>query len=373
MKKILVIALAVMMVFALVACSSNNDAATEEPAATDEAATEDAATDDAAAEEDAATEDDAAADDTAAEPAAEGDEVFAEVYDTDMSVLEGLKVGFAERNTNGAWLIAQAENMKEVAEKYGVELIMTDADDDQNKQLSDVEDLCAQGIDVLVYPPIEYEAGAAALDIAAQYGVPVFLLGNDCSKTDDQYEAAMLFNYRVDGGTCGQYVAENLDGAKIVEIQGILGSDPEIGRSEGFAAAIEGTNCEIIVQQTANFLMDEAQEVMENILQSYEGKFDTVYCHTDEMALGVIAALKAKGLEGTINILGIDGQKIAVQEIIDGNMTAIATCDTQNGEICFSTIAAYLNGELTNKDVTIPSQIIDASNAEEAMTNGMAF
>ena len=196
MKKILVIALAVMMVFALVACSSNNDAAT------DEAATEDAATEDAAAEEDAtteddATEDDAAADDTAAEPAAEGDEVFAEVYDTDMSVLKGLKVGFAERNTNGAWLIAQAENMKEVAEKYGVELIMTDADDDQNKQLSDVEDLCAQGIDVSPRPLLSAAAVLllrckARLEHDRQALLPVFVHLSRCAEVQKLYAAALV-------------------------------------------------------------------------------------------------------------------------------------------------------------------------------------
>lgn len=362
MKRIVGIVLVVLCIFALVACSGSGGETSAEPPASAEASAEASAP--AETEGSAATE-------SAAET--EGETVLAEVIDTDMSVLQGLKVGYAQRNTNGAWLIAQTENLKKIAEQYGVEFIMTDADDDQNKQLSDVEDLCAQGIDILVYPPIEYEAGAAALDIAAQYGVPVMLLGNDCAKEDSQYVASMLFNYVMDGGACGEYVAENLDGAKIVEIQGILGSDPEIGRSEGFAAELEGTNCEIIVQQTANFLMDEAQEVMENILQSYDGQFDTVYCHTDEMALGVVAALKATGKEGTVNVLGIDGQKLAVQEIIDGNITAIATCDTQNGELLFSTIAAYLNGELENKDVTIPPEIIDASNAEEAMTNGMAF
>ena len=256
MKRIVGIVLVVLCIFALVACSGSGGETSAEPPASAEASAEASAP--AETEGSAATE-------SAAET--EGETVLAEVIDTDMSVLQGLKVGYAQRNTNGAWLIAQTENLKKIAEQYGVEFIMTDADDD-NKQLSDVEDLCAQGIDILVYPPIEYEAGAAALDIAAQYGVPVMLLGNDCAKEDSQYVASMLFNYVMDGGACGEYVAENLDGAKIVEIQGILGSDPEIGRSEGFAAELEGTNCEIIVQQTANFLMDEAQEVMENILQS---------------------------------------------------------------------------------------------------------
>lgn len=360
MKKVLVVVLAVVLSVALVACSGNTAATTESSATLTEAP--------------AADETAEASESAAVESTDSGERPLAEIIDTDMSVLQGKKIGFAERNTNGAWLIAQLNNMIEVAEKYGVELVYTDADDDQAKQISDVEDLCAQGVDAIIYPPIEYEAGEAALEIAADNNIPVFLLGNDCKKSDDQYIAATLFDYTVDGGVCGEWLVENRDSANIVEIQGILGSDPEIGRSSGFGDAIAagGDNYKIVVQQTGNFLMDEAQSVMDNIIQSYKGQFDTVFCHTDEMALGAIASLKNAGLTD-ITVLGIDGQKAAVQKIVDGEISAISTCDTQNGELIYSMIAAYFNGENLTKETTIPSQIIDSKNAADALTNGMAF
>jgi len=299
---------------------------------------------------------------------------LAEVIDTDMSCLEGLKVGWAQRTTSIAWEVAQLESFTAAAEKYGVDLICTDADNDQSKQISDVEDMCVQGIDILIYPPVEYESGAAGLEIAAKYDVPVIVLGNDCKKTDDQYIAAALLDFELDGSVCGDWIVENLESAKIVEIQGQLGTDTALKRTKGFGKAIGkgGDAYEIVVQQTGNFMMDDAQKAMENIIQSYKGQFDTVFCHNDEMALGAIAALKAAGLED-ITVLGIDGQKAAVQKIIDGEITAIATCSTQNGELAFSMIAAYLNGEEIVKQSSIPSEIIDLNNAEEAMTNGMAF
>ena len=347
MKKVLFAVLAVVLCFALVACTSAP--ATQESTAPAESPAEQ-------------------------ETAESGDRPLAQVIETDMSVLAGKKVGFAERNTNGAWLIAQLNNMIEVAEKYDIELVYTDADDDQAKQISDVEDLCAQGVDCIVYPPIEYEAGQAALEIAKEHNIPVFLLGNDCAKSDDQFVAGTFFDYTVDGGVCGDWLTANRDSANIVEIQGILGSDPEIGRSSGFADAIAkgGDNYKVIVQQTGNFLMDEAQTVMDNIIQSYNGQFDTVFCHTDEMALGAIASLKNAGLTD-ITVLGIDGQKAAVQKIVDGEIAAVSTCDTQNGELIYSMIAAYFNGENLTKETTIPSEIIDGKNAADALTNGMAF
>ena len=311
----------------------------------------------------------------AAEASGSSDKILAEVIDTDMSVLKGKKIGCAQRITTIAWQIAQMDSLTSAAEKYGVEFLYTDADNDQSKQISDVEDLCAQGIDALLYPAVEYEAGAAALEIAAKYDVPVFLMGQNCEKTDDQYVAAALTDFELDGGLCGQWIVENMDSAKIVEIQGQLGTDTEIGREKGFGEAIAagGENYEIIVQQSGNFMMDDAQQAMDNIIQSYSGKFDTVFCHNDEMALGVLAALKAAGLEGKITVVAIDGQKAAVQEIINGNITAIATCETRIGDLMFSMVAAYMNGEDQPKVTSIPSEIIDKNNAEEAMTNGMAF
>lgn len=298
----------------------------------------------------------------------------AEVYDTDMSVLDGMKIGFAQRTTSIAWETAILDNMVETADKYGVELLYTDAGNDQSKQLSDVEDLCSQGIDALIYPAVEYESGAAALDIAAKYDVPVFLLSQDCKKTDDQYVAAAYGDYVMDARLCGEWIVNNKDSAKIVVIQGQLGTDTEMRREKGFNDAIAegGDNYEIIAEQTGNFVMDDAQQAMENIIQSYAGQFDTVFCQNDEMALGVCAALKANGLTD-ITVLGVDGQKVAVQKIIDGEIAAIAICDTRQAEYAFSMIAAWKNGEELIKDTSIPSEIIDSSNAEEAMTNGMAF
>lgn len=300
--------------------------------------------------------------------------ILAEVYDTDMSCLEGLKVGFAQRTTSIAWERAVLDNMIATAEKYGVDLLYTDADNDQSKQLSDVEDLCAQGIDVLLYPAVEYEAGGAALEIAAEYDVPVFLISQDCKKTDDQYVAAAYSDYVLDATLSGEWIVENKDSAKIVEIQGQLGTDTEMRREKGFGDAIAagGDDYEIIVQQSGNFMMDDAQQAMDNIIQSYAGQFDTVFCHNDEMALGVCASLKANGLND-ITVVAVDGQKAAVQKILDGEMSAIAICDTRQGEIAFSMIAAYLNGEDIIKETSIPSEMIDINNAEEAMENGMAF
>ncbi len=305
--------------------------------------------------------------------AAEEEATIATSYEedgTDVSCLQGLKIGYAQRNTNGAWLIAQTQDLQDTAKELGIDFVMTDADDDQAKQISDVEDLCAQGIDVLMYPAIEYEAGAAALKIAKEAGIPVFLLGNDVKKNDDDYVAAVLFDYHIDGGVLGEWMAENYDGEelKIVEISGIEGSDPQVGRAEGFRDAIaDQAGFEIIASQTGDFLMDQAQDVMDNLLQSYGDEIDAVYCHTDEMAIGAVNAIEAAGYApGTdIIVTGVDGQKAAVDLIKEGKMNCVSTCNTKDAAYIFNVIAKYLNGEDFPKDSVMPSYTIDSTNCAE--------
>lgn len=359
-KSLAVLLTAAMMVGALAACGGNKDA--------------DSSTDSQVSAEKEETQEDTGEESSSSDAETEETEtplaVDYEEDGTDVSCLNGIKIGYAQRNTNGAWLIAQTEDLESVSNELGVNFIMTDADDDQAKQISDVEDLCSQGIDILVYPAIEYEAGASALNIAKQAGIPVFLLGNDVNKTDDQYESAILFDYTVDGGVLGEWLVENYGGQdlNIVEISGVEGSDPAIGRAQGFRDAIAGeSGFEIIASQTGNFLMDEAQNTMENLLQSYGDQIDVVFCHTDEMSIGAVSAIEAAGYEPgkDIIVLGIDGQKAAVDLIREGKMNAVSTCNTQDAGYLYNYIAKYLNGEAMEKEYTIPSYIIDSSNCDE--------
>lgn len=340
------------LVLSLAACSSAPAASSSAAASSESASSAAPASSEAAASAAATTSDSASAD-----------------ASTDLT---GLKVGYAQRNATGAWLIAQTKSIQDEAAKRGVDLQVTIADDQQAQQLTDVENLCASGIDYLVYAPIEAEAGAAALDTAKQAGIPVILLGNDCTKTDDQYVASLQFDFVKDAQTIAQWVADNIQGQiNIFEITGIEGSDPALKRHEGLQNVVDANSdrMDIVVSQSADFLLDKAQSVTENVLQSQKGEFNVIFCQTDEMALGALAAVKAAGLTPgkDVYIVGIDGQKAAVQAIIDGELAAVSTCDTQNGQILFDTIAQLKAGTLTAKDITIPSFIIDATNAQEKL------
>jgi ABC-type sugar transport system substrate-binding protein len=346
-KSLVVVALIAAMIISLAACGTSAPASSESAAASGAAPSE-----------------------SASAAASESTDANADAADT--GDLTGLKVGYAQRNATGAWLIAQTKSIQDEAAKRGVDLQVTIADDQQAQQLTDVENIVASGVDYLVYAPIEAESGAAALDTAKEAGVPVILLGNDCTKTEDQYAASLQFDFVQDAQIIAQWVADNIQGQiNIFEITGIEGSDPAIKRHQGLQNVVDANSdrMKIVVSQSADFLLDKAQSVAENVLQSKKGEFNVIFAQTDEMALGALAAVKAAGLTPgkDVYIVGIDGQKAAVQAIIDGELAAVSTCDTQNGTILFDTIAQIKAGALAEKNITIPSFIIDSSNANEKL------
>ena len=133
---------------------------------------------------------------------------------------------------------------------------------------------------------------------------------------------------------------------KIVEITGVVGGSDVRDRAQGLRNVVEQyDNMEIVASQSGEWSRATAQEVTENIIQSTGGDFNVVYCHNDEMALGVVLALKAAGMNpGTdVKIVAIDGQAEAVEAIIAGEMNAIATCSPRFGPAAFDAMESYLS------------------------------
>ena len=169
----------------------------------------------------------------------------------------------------------------------------------------------------------------------------------------------------------GQQAAEWLKNAKnghakIVEITGTPGSSAMIDRQKGFMDVVNKEEDMVIVaSETGNFTRAEAQKTMEKIIETKAGQFDTIFAHSDEMAIGVLQALKSAGIMPgkDVMVIGIDGQKEAVQAIIDEEMACTVTCSPNYGPIVFDIIEKLLDGEPVEPNIVMPDYIIDKTNA----------
>ena len=263
--------------------------------------------------------------------------------------LEGKKVGFAQCDNKNSWRIAETDSMQATADSLGVELIATDAGGDLAKQASNIDDLVAQGVDYLVVAPQEEDGLQASLQAAMEKGIPVILVDRGINgEAGVQYTTEIMSDFIWEAEQLANLIIEDSgDSGNIVILEGTQGATSTIDRQKGFVDVIEKSNMKIIADQVANYVREEGQNVMANILQSQGDEINYVFAHNDDMALGAIEAIKAAGkVPGVdIKVTGIDGPKAAMQAIIDGEQFASCTCSPLFGPKTFEIIQALANGE----------------------------
>ncbi|MBM7494482.1 substrate-binding domain-containing protein [Micromonospora luteifusca] len=188
----------------------------------------------------------------------------------------------------------------------GFKVVVSDAAQDNSKQVADVENFLSQGINLLIISPNEAKPLTAVVKKAYDKGIPVIVL--DRKVEGDAYTAFIGGDNVAIGKAAGEYYAKTLlpQGGKVVEISGLPGSTPAAERAQGFREGIASNpKIEIVATQTAEWLREKGQSVMDAMLKA-QPDIDAVYAHNDPMAEGAYLAAKAAGKESAIKFTGID-------------------------------------------------------------------
>ena len=281
-------------------------------------------------------------------------------------------VGFSQMENNNPWRIAETNSMRQEAARRSerFDLVVTDAQGQTSKQVSDVEDLVARGVDAIFLAPREYEGLAPALQAAKEADIPVFLIDREAAGQPGQdYVTFIGSNFVEQGRRAAQWLIDQTKGrANIVELTGTAGSSVARDRARGFHDAISAhPEMRIIVSQTADFSRATGQNVMQNIIQSRGREITAVYAHNDEMALGAIQALKDAGMRPgqDVVVVSIDGERAALEAIIRGELGATVESNPRFGPIAFDTLERYLRQEQVPPQIILEDRFFDASNAAQ--------
>jgi ribose transport system substrate-binding protein len=146
-------------------------------------------------------------------------------------------VGFAQMESDNPWRLAQTASLKAEAEKRGYQLVVTDAQGQTAKQVSDVEDLIARRVKVILLAPREYQGLVPALQAARQAKIPVILVDREAAGTPGQDYVTFLGSNFVDQGRrAADWLAKTTNGrATVVELTGTPGSSVARDRAQGSA------------------------------------------------------------------------------------------------------------------------------------------
>ncbi len=286
--------------------------------------------------------------------------------------LQDAVVGFSqsEEETN-PFRIAETQSIRDEAKKQDVKkLIVTNAASQINKQNSDIRDMLAQGVDILIVAPYTADGLEPAFQAAAEQNVPVFLIDREVTAEPcENYITFMGSNFYRQGQQAADLLAEATnEEAQVAILEGTPGASVTTDRQNGFVDQLDAEypNMEVVASQTANFVRTEGQTVMEQLLQS-NPDLTAVYAHNDEMALGAVQAIKDAGKTPgkDIKIVSIDGTKGAVQALANGEMNGVVESNPRFGPLAFQTIEQFLTGQPIPQNIIISDRIYTPQNAEE--------
>ncbi|HEY1402666.1 MAG TPA: ABC transporter substrate-binding protein [Pyrinomonadaceae bacterium] len=281
-------------------------------------------------------------------------------------------IGFSQMEMDGPWRIAETESIRAEAakrpDKY--DLRVTVAQGDTAKQAANVEDLVAQRVDAIFLAPRETVGFEQALATAKSANIPVILVDREAAGTaGEDFVTVLKSDFIKQGQRAAEWLATASNGkAKIVELSGTSGASVTADRAKGFKDEIaKHPEMQIIQTQTGDFNRAKARDVMQNIIQARGKEITAVYAHNDEMALGAIQALEAAGMKpGTdVLIVSIDGQKSALQAIIDGRMNVTIESNPRFGPLAFTTLEKFLAGEKLPPVIIVEDRLFDKTNAAQ--------
>ncbi|SMF12872.1 ribose transport system substrate-binding protein [Xaviernesmea oryzae] len=281
------------------------------------------------------------------------------------------KIGFSQGTMNHPWRVAMTEGNRKWAAEHlpNVDLVITDGQNSSAKQVSDVESLLAQNIDVLMISPLTEQALTPVVKDAMAAGIPVIALDRKVNTDVTTYITAQ--NEPI-ARQAGEFFVDKLAGkGNIIQIEGTAGASSAVERKRGFEEVIAThPDMKIVATQNADYLRENAAKFMEDVLQRFgPGQINGVYAHNDEMALGAIKAIEAAGRQKEIMVTGLDGQNNAIQAVADGKLFATFTFPYVAPEgVEYAYLACI--GKPMKGDVTLNSATITIDNVKDWVGKG---
>ena len=284
-------------------------------------------------------------------------------------ILDGKTVGFSQTDSKSSWRTTETDSIKEAVEAAGGKFVVKDAQGDIATQAADISDLVASGVDYLVVAPLEDNGLQDVLKEAMEAEISVILVDRAINgEAGEHYTTAIASDFVWEGEQCAAALNEVLpDGGNVVIINGGNASSTSTDRQKGFVEGLND-NFKIIAEQDGKWLMDEAQDVMANIIQANNGgkDIDAVFAVTDDMIQGAKNAIEAAGLVPGEDILtmGIDGTKAALEDVEAGKQLASCTCTPYFGPIVVETITKLINGEEVETAIVNPDTLYTKENVD---------
>jgi len=262
-----------------------------------------------------------------------------------------------------AWREAMINDMRIEASNYDdVEIIIKDAQNNNETQIQQIRDLIRQKVDVLIISPYQSEPITAVAEEAYRAGIPTII--TDRKVNTDQYTSFVGANNYEIGLAAGNYAAHYLPpNAIILEIWGLTQTSPAQERHKGFVDALREREDLSFRKIEGQWLVDTARMELRKL--EHPEQIDFVYAHNDMMAIAAreyfIAWDSIRGRD--LRIIGVEAVAGAGLEAVeDGRINASFLYPT-GGEQVIRTAMRIIQGEPVDKFIPLRTAPVDHQSA----------
>ena len=257
----------------------------------------------------------------------------------------------------------------------GVTLQIEDAQNDVSKQLSQVQNFIAGGVDAIIVNPVDTDATVALSQAAAAAGIPLVYVNRQPVNVDTLPEKqAFVASDEKESGTlqtkevCRLLKAAGKTEANAVVLMGELSNQAARMRTQDIKDVIATPDCsfiKIVEEQTANWSRTQGADLMTNWL-SAGVKFDAVISNNDEMAIGAIQSLKTSGLSmKDVIVAGIDATQDALAAMNGGDLdVSVFQNAAGQGQGAVDAALKLAKGEEVEKKVFVPFELVTPENLQ---------
>jgi ribose transport system substrate-binding protein len=296
---------------------------------------------------------------------------------TSAAVAEECKVGLTMPSLNAPYFAAQVAAIEKAAKDQGCEITTADSQNDFSKQINDVEDMIAKGIDILILNPRDQEALVPVADAATKAGVKVVVMDSTLNPKANVVTQVRSSNDE-NGRLVGDWIAKKMKGTpiKMLLLSGNQGNPGGLDRRMGVIKGIvegqlvnEGAvNLQVLGQGWGDWATDGGLKAAEDLFQAHPDA-NLVVGENDSMVLGAVQAAKAAGLDGILFAAAADGQREALEMVKEGTYGATGLNDPDLvGRTAFDIAYKAFKGELPAdfpKLHLTPADVISADNVDK--------
>ena len=236
------------------------------------------------------------------------------------------------------------------------------ADDSNEKQISDLQYFVDNKFDIIIVAPNEADAITPKITEIYESGTPVVVF--DRNVNGNKYTAFQGADNTEVGRLAARYASNLMKGkGKVIELYGLKGSTPAVGRHKGFQQEIDrNQDITLVGSAFGNWNYDEALPLIDSMLGKHPD-VDLIYAHNDRMAIAAADAARRRGIDPYI--IGIDAApEIGMKAVLDSVIDATFLYPTE-GHRLIRTALSILKGEPYDTVARLPiPSAVDLDNAD---------